>query len=305
MNTKTLAALRSAAHDAADSPARFADGGHYRIEIPSVEGPAAFDAVIVAADRTDVPVHRISQGSGITLLRNSEISAMAALGAARGIEVCLFVGPRAPWDGTSAGALAPGGGNLGWRHATVASLQHAFDDVVRAVGLGIRSVLVADEGLIVLIAAARQVGELPADLIVKASAVLGIANPIGAAFLADAGADTLNIGSDIAIGELAAFRANVSCPLDMYIEAPDSLGGFMRYGDLPELVRVGAPIHLKFGLRNAPNIYPAGEHLERAVIDSARERVRRARIGLDTLARNNVTFIPSPPGSTRPGVPVI
>jgi hypothetical protein len=303
MTSDQLAALRAAARAAADSPLRFADGGQYRVEIPSVEGPAAFEAVIATAENLGVPLHRVSQGSGITLLRDSEIVDLAQLGAAHGIEVCLFVGPRAPWDGASAGPLAPDGRYLGWRHTTVASLQHAYADVVRATQLGIRSVLVADEGLIQLIAAARTCGELPADLIVKASAVMGIANPLGAALLAKAGSDTLNIGSDVAVGELAAFRATVTCPLDLYVEGPDGLGGFLRYGDLPELVRVGAPMHLKFGLRNAPSIYPSGGHLERVAIDTGRERVRRAAIGLEALARHATGFVCSPTGQTRSGVP--
>ena len=36
-------------YDLPTSSQRFPDGGHYRIEIPSVEGPAAMAAVIEAA----------------------------------------------------------------------------------------------------------------------------------------------------------------------------------------------------------------------------------------------------------------
>lgn len=299
----TLATLAATVHAAPDSPLRFDDGGHYRIEIPSVEGPAAFEAVLEAADDLGVPVHRISQGSGITLLRDSEITAMAGLGAARGIEVCLFVGPRAPWEGTAA-ALTPDGKYVGWRHTTIAALRAAYGDVVRAAELGIRSVLVADEGLIQLIAAARESGELPADIIVKASAVMGIANPLGAAMIRRAGADTINVSSDAPIGELAAFRAALDAPLDLYVESPDGLGGFTRYAELADIVRVAAPIHLKFGLRNAPNIYPSGAHLEKVAVDTGRERVRRAAIGLEALARSGAQVTASPTGRHRPGVPV-
>src|SRR5262249_8811500 len=150
----------------------------------------------------------------------------------------------------SAAALTPDGKYVGWRHTTIAALGHAYDDVVRATDLGIRSVLAADEGLIGLLGEAREAGRLPADLIIKASAVLGIANPLGAQLIHRAGADTINVASDISIGELAAFRAVLSAPLDLYIESPDGLGGFIRYPELPEIVRVAAPIHLKFGLRN-------------------------------------------------------
>ena len=46
------------------------------------------------------------------------------------------------------------------------------------------------------------------------------------------------------------------------------------------MVRVAAPIYLKFGLRNSPPLYPAGQHLESLVLALSRERVRRAAIGL-------------------------
>lgn len=292
----------AAARALPDSVARFDTGGEYRIEIPSVEGPAAFEAVLAAAAEYGIVVHRVSQGSGIGQLLDDEIRDYVKLGAAREIEVCLFVAPRAPWDG-QASALVPDGGIYGWRHLTLGALQSAFDEVVRACDLGLRSVLVSDEGLIALITKARLDGTLPDDLVVKVSAMAGIANPIGARLLSDSGADTLNICADAALGELAAFRAATPAVLDLYIEGPDGLGGFMRYHDIGEIVRLAAPVHLKFGLRNAPGIYPSGQHLSGAVLSSARERVRRAAIGLEHLARQRPQAVASPLGEGRRGVP--
>lgn len=299
-----LAELTDAVQNTPDSPARFEDGGQFRIEIPSVEGPAAFEAVLDAGETFGVPIHRISQGSGITLLRDEDLARMAALGAAHGVEVCLFVGPRAPWEG-SASALTPDGKYFGWRHTTVAQLRYAFDDVVRAVELGIRSVLVADEGLIRLVDEARKAGHVPDDLVIKGSAIMGIANPVGASLLEQAGLDTINVASDAPVGELAAFRAACTAPLDLYVESPDGLGGFTRYHEIADIVRVAAPVHLKFGLRNAANIYPSGQHLERVAVETGRERVRRAAIGLETLARLAPKAQPSPTGARRRGVPVV
>jgi hypothetical protein len=298
-----LTRLTEATHAQSDSTYRFADGGEYRVEIPSVESPDVFAAVVARADQLGVPLHRISEGSGIGLLRDDDLRGYAEIGAGRNIEVCLFVGPRAPWNG-SASSLAPDGRQFGWRHLTVATLGAAYDDVVRAVELGIRSVLIADEGLAVLIADAKRSGELPADLIVKASAVMGLANPPGCRLLSDVGVDTLNIAGDTPLGELAAFRAELDTVLDLYIEGPDGLGGFMRYHDIGEIVRIGAPVHLKFGLRNAPNIYPSGEHLKAAATSSGLERVRRAAIGLEHLARQRPDAVASPTGRHHAGVPM-
>ena len=79
------------------SPHTFPGGGRWRTEVPSVEGPEALAVVLKEASRLDVPIHRISQGSGVMLQTDDEIRAMVALGREHGIEVCLFVGPRANW----------------------------------------------------------------------------------------------------------------------------------------------------------------------------------------------------------------
>ena len=62
----------------------------------------------------------------------------------------------------------------------------------------------------------------------------------------------------------------------MYIEAPDDLASPVRYYELPELARVAAPLYMKFAVRNSPNVYPSGEHLDATVQALSRERVRRA-----------------------------
>jgi len=284
---------------ATTSDRRFGDGGSWRVEIPSVEGPAAMEAVVQAADDAGLVVHRVSQGSGIMLLSDDDIRAMASMGASRGIEVCLFVGPRAPWEGTAQVASADGR-LVGWRHTGMDQLSYALDDVLRAVDLGIRSVLVADEGLIWLLGEARRRGELPSSLVIKASALLGLANPVGISMLVEDGLDSANVSSEISIPRLGALRSVIDIPVDVYIEGPDGLGGYLRYHELPELVRVGAPIYLKFGLRNAPAIYPAGAHLESAVLGTARERVRRAALGVTRVDQASM----SPLVRERPGVPV-
>lgn len=304
-NIPSLDTLRQAVRNEISSPLRFPDGGQYRIEIPSVEGSDTAALVLDLAAELGVPIHRISQGSGITLLTDAEISAYAALGAEKRVEVCLFVGPRAPWDGHSAAALTADGGNVGWRHVGLRSLGAALDDVRRAVALGIRSVLIADEGLAVLIQEDKEQGVLPNDLIVKASALLGIANPIGAALLAQLGVGSLNVAADTSIGDLAAFRAATSAYLDLYIEAPDGLGGFVRYHDLGEIVRVASPVYTKFGLRNAAGVYPAGAHLQPLVQASATARVKRAQLGLEHLARQYPDAVMSPIGEDPRGVPVL
>src|SRR5919201_165846 len=116
--------------------------------------------------------------------------------------------------------------------------------------------------------------------------MLPAANPPAARVLADLGANTLNLPTDLTLPQIAAIRAAVDVPLDVYVEAPDNVGGFVRLHEIPEIIRVAAPVYVKFGLRNAPDVYPAGTHLEATTVALSRERVRRARLGLELLARS-------------------
>ncbi|MFM8594774.1 MAG: hypothetical protein ACKOCK_10345, partial [Chloroflexota bacterium] len=81
--------------DLPSSSKRFPDGGQWRVEIPSVEGPNCLRAVFEEADRLGVPIHRVSQGSGVKLMTDYELEDMRELVASRVNEISLFVGPRA------------------------------------------------------------------------------------------------------------------------------------------------------------------------------------------------------------------
>jgi len=291
-------------NDLPASPTRFPDGAQYRVEIPSVEGPRALAAVLEEAEARQVRVHRVSQGSGVMLLTDSEIQEMVRIGAEARIEVSLFVGPRAAWE-TGAQILSVAGRNLGARHRGMEQLVYAVEDVRRACSLGIRSVLVADEGLLWVADEMRKAGELPADLVLKISVQMGAANPASVRLQERLGADTYNVPTDLDLAQLAAMRAAVDIPLDIYVEVPDAFGGFIRHYEIAEMVRVAAPVYVKFGLRNAPDVYPSGTHLEETVIGLSRERVRRAEIGLDHLRRYYPDAITSELGAAGLGIPQI
>ena len=259
---------------------RFSDGLRYRIEIPSVEGPRVLEAVLDEAERRSVPVRRVSQGSGVMMLTDAEIGDMARLGADAGIEVSLFLGPRGAWEtgGQSLVTAAAGGVARGARGS-----EACVAEVRRGVALGIRSFLVADLGVLRTLGDMRRAGELPGSLVLKTSVLLPCANPATAATLEALGATTINVSTDLSAAELGELRAECTAPLDVYVEVPDDQGGFVRFYDVPEIVRTAAPVYVKLGLRNAPNIYPSGLHLEDLAVKLGRERVRRAELVLRLL----------------------
>lgn len=291
------------AYDLPASPLRFPDGAQYRVEIPSVEGPRALAAVLDEAEKQKALIHRVSQGSGIMLLTDAEIREMAQLGREAGIEVSLFVGPRAAWD-TGAQITASAGKNLGARLRGMDQVVYAVEDIRRACALGIRSVLVADEGLLWLAHEMKKAGELPAELVLKVSVQMGAANPISVRWMEQLGANTYNVPTDLSLPQLAALRQAASIPIDMYVEVPDDFGGFVRHYEVPEIVRLTAPVYVKLGVRNAPNIYPSGMHVEPVAISLARERVHRAAIALDMLRRYCPDAVTSRRGASDLGIPV-
>jgi hypothetical protein len=286
-----------------DSPKRFPDGASFRIEIPSTEGPRALEAVLDEAARRDVPVHRVSQGSGGFLITDEELNEMVRLAADASVEVSLFAQPTAAWVPSAAARTDAGAMLAGSAHGQE-GVVHALEDIQRSATHGIRSVLIADVGLLAAFQAMRDAGVLPQDMQAKISVTLPIANPGTARVLVGLGANTLNLVTDLSLPQIAAIRAAVDEPIDFYIESPDNLGGFVRLPELPELIRVAAPVYVKFGLRNAPNLYPSGTHLEATAIGLSRERVRRAQLALELLERAGPLPQTSERGAAGLAVPV-
>ncbi|HKV45695.1 MAG TPA: U32 family peptidase [bacterium] len=292
------------AHTLPTSAKRFPDGAQYRVEIPSTEGPRALEAILEEAERHGVTIHRVSQGSGVMMQTDDEIRAMAGLAAARGMEVSLFARPHAAWD-VGAMAVSSAGRVVASRLRGQDQLVYCLEDVRRAARLGIRSVLLADEGALWVADEMRRAGELPREMQFKISVMMGSANPAAIKLMERLGANTFNIPTDLTLAQIAAIRQAVEIPLDVYVEAPDDIGGFVRHYEIPELVRVAAPVYVKFGLRNAPNLYPSGGHLEQTAIALSRERVRRAKLGLDLLHRYAPGVVESSLPTPGLAVPVV
>ena len=113
---------------------------------------------------------------------------------------------------------------------------------------------------------------------------IAAANPATARLLEDLGATSINLPVDLSLAQIAAVRQAIDAPIDFYVESPDDFGGLVRHYETPALVRVAAPIYLKYGLRNS-GLYPSGMHIENMVINLSRERVRRAALSLALLKR--------------------
>jgi hypothetical protein len=284
------------------SELRFPDGAHFRVEIPSVENLRVLQAVLDSAREHEIVVNRVSQGSGAMLLSESELGELSVVAAEAGVEVSLFVGPREGYGVGAHARSADGAGHAGQLRG-VRGLSYAIEDVARAAEAGIRSFLVADVGLLMLLRDMQAAGELPADCGWKISVAMAPSNPAALVVLAGLGATTVNIPSDVTAAELAELRAATALPIDLYVESPDSLGGVVRGNELADLVAVGAPLYAKFGLRNSRPLYPAGEHLVDEAVAIARAKVARAAVALEWVARLDPGLVQSAAGAEGLRVP--
>lgn len=233
-------------YDLPTSEKRFDDGSQYRFEVPGIQGPGAMAALLEAMDKTGVPIHRVTQTKGVMTLLDSEITRMVDMATGRGIELVLSVGPRATTD-TSASVNTPEGMRMGYRLRGQDQVVRAIEEIHRGTALGVMSFLVYDEGCLWVMDEMRKAGEIPAGVRFKVSAHTGHGNPSSARLLERIGAGSFNPVRDIQMQMLAAMRQAVDIPLDVHTENPASTGGFIRHYEVPEMVRVAAPIYLKTG----------------------------------------------------------
>ena len=228
------------------SEKRFDDGGQYRFEVPGIQGPAAMKALLEQLDNYGIGIHRVTQTKGIMFLLDSEIEQMLEYAEKWKVELLLATGPRATTD-TSASVNTPEGVRMGYRLRGHEQVIRAVEDIRRAARLGVRSFMVYDEGLLWLLNKMRADGFIPRESKFKISAHTGHGNPCSARLMQENGANSFNPVRDIQLQMLAAIRAAIDIPIDIHTENPKSTGGFIRHYEVPEFIRVAAPIYLKTG----------------------------------------------------------
>jgi hypothetical protein len=238
--------IRRPEMDLSKSNKRFPDGAQYRFEVPGIQKPGSMMALLEELENYEVMVHRITQTKGIMLLTDQEIMKMADMARDAKIELFLSIGPRATYD-TSASAKTREGAWLGYRLRGYDNIFYAIEDVKRAVHLGVRGIVVYDEGLLWILGKMRENDELPSNVHFKVSAHCGHGNPASALLLESLGTDSFNPVRDLQISMLAAIREAINIPLDIHTENPKSSGGFIRHYEVPEIIRKACPVYLKTG----------------------------------------------------------
>ncbi|RGY96746.1 peptidase [Clostridium sp. AM58-1XD] len=243
---KSIGLPRGDAYDLPTSEKRFSDGAQYRFEVPGIQGPKVMETLLETMDQYGIPLHRVTQTKGIMMLTDNEIMEMVRLAAQAETDLILAIGPRATTD-TSASVHTEEGVRMGYRLRGQEQIVRAIEDVKRAASLGCKSFLVYDEGCLWVLNEMKKAGEIPADSHFKISAHAGHGNPCSAKVLEMLGASSINPVRDIQLPMLAAMRQAIDIPIDIHTENPKSTGGFIRHYEVPEMIRVAAPIYLKTG----------------------------------------------------------
>ena len=234
------------------SEKRFEDGGQYRFEVPGIQSPKTMATLLDESKKQDIFIHRVTQTKGIMMLSDEEIAEMVNLAKDYGCELFLSVGPRATYD-TSATVHTKEGSRIGYRLRGYDNLVYAIEDVKRACRLGVRGILLYDEGLLWVLNKMREEGEIPGNVHFKLSAHAGHSNPASAKLLEENGLNSLNPVRDLQIPMIAAIRNAIDIPIDLHTENPKSTGGFIRHYEVPDFIRVASPVYLKTGGSVASN----------------------------------------------------
>lgn len=228
------------------SEKRFPDGAQYRFEVPGIQGPNPMKSLLESANARGLVIHRVTQTKGIMLLTDDEIKEMVDLAKKWRAELLLAVGPRATYD-TGASVHTKEGVRAALRLRGQDQVVRAIEDIKRAIAFGCRAFLIYDEGLLWVLAEMRKNGHIPSNCKFKVSAHCGHGNPCSAKLLENLGASSINPIRDIQLQMLSAMRQAIEIPIDVHTENPESSGGFIRHYEVPEMVRVAAPIYLKTG----------------------------------------------------------
>lgn len=274
----------------------FNDGGQFRFEVPGIQSPKTMESLLDEAHNQDLTIHRVTQTKGIMLLTDDEITQMADLARNAECELFLSVGPRATYD-TSATVHTKEGSRIGYRLRGYDNLVYAIEDVKRACNLGIRGILLYDEGLLYVLNKMRSEGELPKNLHFKMSAHAGHGNPASAKLLEENGLDSINPVRDLQIPMLAAIRNAIDIPIDLHTENPKSTGGFIRHYEVPDFIKVAAPVYLKTGGSVAAN------HNWDTTQKEAIARIKQVKLVERMIDEYCPTAVMSPPKSSDLAIP--
>ena len=259
----------------------FARGGHYGVEIPAINSLKQLQATINALQSEGVYCTRFNETHGSHLLTDTEVSEMLAICRENGYGMVFGLGPRPEYDIKASFYRTPFGLEMGRQLNNHVAFAYAVDEAFRLCELGCRGITVYDIGVLKVLNALRDKGDLPADLKFKTSSHCMPTNAPLAQIFGDLGADSITTAHDLSVQVLQAMRAAAPATvMDVPTDVYKTKGGYIRWFELAEIVQVASPVFLKMGASIQRDPYDAVKP------EASIDRARRIAVGQQYLERN-------------------
>lgn len=264
------------------SPYTFEDRQHYALEIPCMN---SYDILLKTIDTIAGDAifseTRFCETVGSFLLSDQEITDMLELCGSSGYDMAFSLSPRPEYDIKASFYRSKFGLEQGRQVNNHEAFCYAVEDAYRLVDLGCRYIIVYDLGILKCLNDLKLAGDLPSDLFFKASSHCMVSNPIIAKIFYEYGANSVTTMHDCSIEVLNAMRLCVpKLQLDVPIDVYASKGGYVRFHELPDLVRYCSPITLKMGASLLAHPYDPNS------VNVAPKRIERVRAGLEWLNKS-------------------
>lgn len=274
----------------------FESGGHYGIEISSVNNLSILKKVLIYAKEQNVTINRVDECRGISRLPISEIKEMANICKSKGIGFIMSCGARAIYD-YGAFVRTKNGNRVGYRLRGMENVNNALDDIYRAIDAGVVGFLIYDEGLLFILSELKKSNIIPSNIILKLSVHCGVSNPASCILYEHVGANTINIVPDLTIPMLNSIRESVKIPLDIFTDTSSDAGGIIRTHDAPLFIEYCSPVYLKCGpvSQNHQNHLPTDSELN--------ERIKQTRNVIEMIDNSKYTFIRVDPREITLAIP--
>ncbi len=263
---------------------QFPGGGQYGIEIPVVTSLKILETIVPLLQNAGIMRARFGETVGELVLSESEKMEMLACCNETGYGMLFSTGPRPEYDRKATFARSEFGIEQGRVLNNHEAFAHAIDGALRVIDAGCKGIITYDLGVLRTLSRLRHDGVIPKDTTFATSTHSMVANAMIAEVYVENGANNLVVLHDISLQVVQEIRAHVpdsvsiSLPIDVY----KAKGGFIRFGEIPEIIQVGAPIFLKMGASAQGHPYDA------VTKDGIARRVERVKIGLDHLARSGL-----------------
>lgn len=242
------------------SPFTFPHGGQYQIELVGPYSPASFEELLNAAQKAELPVHRVvGTIPGFAGLSDADLKAFANISASSGVE---FIGtPISPL--TNVEGVKEKKHPCEWSfcgvhlRGTDTVYQYLYQ-MLRGIEQGLRTFLIWDIGALDCAEYMKSEGELPGGVSFKVSVFAGSAHSrdceiwgwrrdIFGLRMSFSSISSLNPVA-LPAHEFAQIRRNLGkfVPLDVHVTTFDKMLGLDRRIEMPDIIRWASPVNAKF-----------------------------------------------------------